>query len=147
MLDKRSRLGNDTGDQLRFKTGEIVNVFAKGTVSIQGKNQARVRELLEVDEAGTHGASVLREAPVTDEPQGVASTGRARTWSSSSGCYSPSSAAPASPSSSSTQDQMERPSDVQGLIYLPFTDSVDETKVVLAKEMDRQRLHVEVAKL
>lgn len=33
-------------------------------------------------------------------------------------------------------DQMERPSDVQGLIYLPVTDSVDETKVLLAKEMD-----------
>jgi predicted nucleotide-binding protein len=42
---------------------------------------------------------------------------------------------------------MERPSDVQGLIYLPFTDSVDETKVLLAKEMNKQGIRVEVARL
>ena len=29
----------------------------------------------------------------------------------------------------------------------PFTDSVDETKVLLAKEMDQQGIHIEVAKL
>lgn len=45
------------------------------------------------------------------------------------------------------QDQMERPSDVQGLIYLPFTDSIDETKVRLAKEMDKQGIRIDVAKL
>lgn len=33
---------------------------------------------------------------------------------------------------------MERPSDAQGRIYLPLTDSVDKTKVLLAKEMDEQ---------
>ena len=37
-----------------------------------------------------------------------------------------------------TSVEMERPSDVQGLIYLPFTDSIDETKVLLAMEMDKQ---------
>jgi hypothetical protein len=44
------------------------------------------------------------------------------------------------------QDQMERPSDVQGLIYLPFTDSVDETKVLLAKEMDKQGIRASASR-
>jgi predicted nucleotide-binding protein len=42
---------------------------------------------------------------------------------------------------------MERPSDIQGLIYLPFTDDVAETKVQLAKEMEKQGIRIAVAKL
>jgi predicted nucleotide-binding protein len=30
---------------------------------------------------------------------------------------------------------MERPSDIQGLLYLPFKDDVAEVKFTLAKEM------------
>ena len=45
------------------------------------------------------------------------------------------------------QEKMERPSDIQGLIYLPFTDDVAETRVQLAKEMGKQGLTIEVARL
>jgi predicted nucleotide-binding protein len=45
------------------------------------------------------------------------------------------------------QESMERPSDIQGLIYLPFIDDVAEAKVQLAKEMERQGLKIMVSKL
>jgi predicted nucleotide-binding protein len=45
------------------------------------------------------------------------------------------------------QERMERPSDLQGLIYLPFTDDVKEVGVLLAKEMTKQGLAIDVAKL
>lgn len=45
------------------------------------------------------------------------------------------------------QDKMERPSDIQGLIYIPFKDDVQEAKVVLAKEMDAQGLSIDLARL
>jgi len=42
---------------------------------------------------------------------------------------------------------MERPSDIQGLIYIPFTDSVKEVSVPLAKEMQKQGFDIDVSKL
>lgn len=45
------------------------------------------------------------------------------------------------------QEQMERPSDIHGLIYLPFTDDVEEVKVLLAKEMQKQDIEIRVSKL
>jgi len=39
--------------------------------------------------------------------------------------------------------RMERPSDIQGLIYFPFTDSVEEVKLLLAKEMNGQGLKID----
>jgi predicted nucleotide-binding protein len=45
------------------------------------------------------------------------------------------------------QDQMERPSDIQGLIYLPFVSDVDEAKVTLAKEMVRQGIQIDLHRL
>ncbi|CAM1379425.1 TIR domain-containing protein [Fretibacterium fastidiosum] len=46
MLEEQKRLTNGTGDQLRFKTGEIVNIFNKGTFSVQGKNKPRIEKIL-----------------------------------------------------------------------------------------------------
>ena len=45
------------------------------------------------------------------------------------------------------QERTERPSDIHGLIYLPFTDDVAETKVQLAKEMGKQGIQIDLAKL
>jgi len=45
------------------------------------------------------------------------------------------------------QQETERPSDIQGLIYFPFNDNVEETKVYLAKEMSRQGLRITVKNL
>lgn len=33
---------------------------------------------------------------------------------------------------------MEKPSDIDGLIYIPYTDNVDDAKVQLAKELNKQ---------
>jgi predicted nucleotide-binding protein len=43
--------------------------------------------------------------------------------------------------------EMERPSDIQGLIYFPFIDSVDEVKLGLAKEMNSQGLRIDLNRL
>jgi predicted nucleotide-binding protein len=39
---------------------------------------------------------------------------------------------------------MERPSDIQGLLYIPFKDSVEEAKVTLAKEMTAQGISIDM---
>lgn len=46
------------------------------------------------------------------------------------------------------QANMERPSDIQGLIYIPFKDDLQrEAGTILAKEMAAQGYHIDVAKL
>lgn len=45
------------------------------------------------------------------------------------------------------QDKMERPSDIQGLIYIPFKDSVTDGAVLLAKEMSAQGYDIDIKKL
>jgi predicted nucleotide-binding protein len=42
---------------------------------------------------------------------------------------------------------MERPSDVQGLIYIPFKDRVEEVSLPLAKEMNAQELSIDLGRL
>ena len=45
------------------------------------------------------------------------------------------------------QDRMERPSDIQGLIYIPFRDDLKDAGVLLAKEMVAQGYQIDVWKL
>lgn len=45
------------------------------------------------------------------------------------------------------QDRMERPSDIQGLIYIPFKDDVKDAGVLLAKEMAAQGYHINIRNL
>jgi len=45
------------------------------------------------------------------------------------------------------QENMERPSDIQGLIYIPFKDSITHGAVLLAKEMAAQGYKIDVGKL
>jgi predicted nucleotide-binding protein len=46
------------------------------------------------------------------------------------------------------QDKMERPSDIQGLIYIPFVENLEkEAGVLLAKEMHAQGYDIPIAKL
>lgn len=46
------------------------------------------------------------------------------------------------------QENMERPSDIQGLIYIPFKDNIEkDAGVLLAKEMDAQGYKITVSKL
>lgn len=37
---------------------------------------------------------------------------------------------------------MEKPSDIAGLLYIPYTDNVDDAKLLLAKELNKQKLHI-----
>ena len=39
---------------------------------------------------------------------------------------------------------MERPLDIQGLLYIPFKDNVEETKVTLAKKMTAQGISIDM---
>lgn len=45
------------------------------------------------------------------------------------------------------QENMERPSDIQGLIYIPFKDSVTDGAVLLAKEMAAQGYKIDIGRL
>lgn len=45
------------------------------------------------------------------------------------------------------ETDFERPSDINGLIYIPFKDNVEEAKVSLAKEMKSHNYQIEIANL
>lgn len=47
----------------------------------------------------------------------------------------------------SQAENMESPSDIQGLIYIPFKDNVEEAKLSLAKEMRSNGYDIDIAKL
>ncbi len=47
----------------------------------------------------------------------------------------------------SQAEEMEKPSDIEGLIYIPFKENVEETKVSLAKEMQRNGYKLDIEKL
>ena len=44
-------------------------------------------------------------------------------------------------------ENMEKPSDIHGLIYIPFTDNVEETTVSLVKEMNKNGYYIDISKL
>src|SRR5438046_2725985 len=62
-VKSEKRLGNDTGIQLRLTNGAIVNVFDKGTFSVQGTNSGEVEKAL--------GAPPVASAPATSRPTRV----------------------------------------------------------------------------
>lgn len=213
-LKGRDRLPNETGWQLRFKSGEIINVFDNGTISVQGKNQEAVERLLDLEQRETipvdvsggspsrqvfvvygHDASaktqleaMLRrwdlEPLILDQlpSEGQTIIEKLEKYTSGDVRFAVVLATPDDegyPRSKvderqfrarqnvilelglllaklgrsrvailvKGQEQMERPSDIQGLIYIPFTDNVEEAKVILAKEMEKQGLSIAVAKL
>jgi predicted nucleotide-binding protein len=45
------------------------------------------------------------------------------------------------------QFKMERPSDIQGLIYIPFKDDVKECALTLAKEMVAKGYNINISDL
>lgn len=47
----------------------------------------------------------------------------------------------------SQAEAMEKPSDIDGLIYIPFKDNVEETKLSLAREMQNNGYSLDIAKL
>lgn len=213
ILKDKKRNGNDTGYQLRFTKGEIVNVFDNGTVTPQGKYQGLIREMLGIDsghppaapaqpkasrkvfvvyghdaQAKTQLEAMLRRwdldplildqlpsegqtvieklekytqadvgfAVVLATPDDEGNTiGKADEKQSRArqnvvlelGLLLSKLGRPKVAILLKNQEKMERPSDIQGLIYLPFTDDVAETKVQLAKEMEKQGIPIAMAKL
>lgn len=47
----------------------------------------------------------------------------------------------------SQAEEMEKPSDIDGLIYIPFTNNVEEANVSLAKELQRNGYEIDITKL
>lgn len=45
------------------------------------------------------------------------------------------------------QENMERPSDIQGLIYIPFKESVSESALQLAKEIDAKGIPIDLRRV
>ena len=210
-LKSRKRLSNDSGDQLRFASGEIVNVFDNGTLQVQGKNRDRVREILGadvvqkvegtltasrnvfvvyghdenaktqleamlrrwdldpliLDQLPSEGQTVIeklekytgadvRFAVVLATPddegyrRGKEDERRFRARQNvilELGLLLAKLGRPRVAILLKDQEHTERPSDLQGLIYIPFSDSVEEGKVLLAKEMEKQGLKIAVSKL
>lgn len=211
VLKGKKRNGNDSGYQLRFTTGEILNVFDNGTITPQGKNQDRIRTILGTaqvaEAAGTTAPSrkvfvvyghdsqartqleamlrrwdldplILDQLPsegqtvieklekytqkdvsfavvlATPDDEGNAAGKHDEKKSRAKqnvvlelGLLLSKLGRPRVAILLKGQEKMERPSDIQGLIYLPLTDDVAETKVQLAKEMEKQGLKIAVAKL
>lgn len=211
ILESRSRLPSGLGYQLRFKEGEIVNVFDKGSVSFQGKNQDRVRKILGVEQGARSAGLSLASRKVFviyghDTPAKAELEAILRRWhleplildqlpsegqtiieklEKYTGDDVKFAVALATPDDEGfpsgkpgekrfrarqnvvlelglllgklgrsrvailikTPEVTEHPSDIQGLIYIPFSDSVESAKVTLAKEMAKQGLPVEVSQL
>lgn len=215
VIVKAERLPTGAGDQLRCKTGEIVNVFDTGSVLVQGKNRDRTYDLLGLGGAspksgGNTTTAVSRKVFVVYGHDSAAKTqleAMLRRWDLDplildqlpsegqtlieklekyAGSENVSFAVIlATPDDEGypcgredekkfrarqnvvmelglllgklgrprvaillkNQETMERPSDIQGLIYLPFTDNVEDTKLVLAKEMTKQGLKIDLSRV
>ena len=46
-----------------------------------------------------------------------------------------------------TKEELERPSDINGLIYIPFKENIEEVGLSLAKEMSKHEYHLDIPKL
>lgn len=209
-VKEESRLGNDTGTQLRLQSGQIVNIFDKGSFNVQGKNPGDVKAVLDGAVTHTSGTSNggSRKAFVVYGHDTTAKTeleAMLRRWNieplildqlPSGGmtiiekleqyqdnvAFGVVLATPDDEGHRAGQaaekayrarqnvvlelgmllsrlgrsrvailirnpDTMERPSDIQGLIYVPFKDSVNETALPLAKEMNSQGIAIDLGKL
>ncbi len=208
-----SRLGNDTGDQLRLKCGAVVNLYDKGTVQVQGKNRDGIQELLSegsvpygtprakggvrrkvfvvyghdatsrtqleamlrrwelepliLDQLPTEGQTVIEklESAMEDAEFGVVlatpddeghranrpdeKTFRARqNVVLELGMLLMKLGRQNVAILLKTQENMERPSDIQGLIYIPYRDDIaKEAGVTLAKTMVERGYKIDIKRL
>jgi predicted nucleotide-binding protein len=214
-----SRLGNNTGVQLRLVNDAIVNVFDKGTFNVQGKNTEEVQAALGVTTTGsTAGAAIATPAAHAslkkkvfvvyghDQVARDQLEAMLRRWgleplildqlptegqtvieklesAMKEVDFGVVLATPDDEGHRSghvdekafrarqnvvlemgmllaklgrenvaillkTQEKMERPSDITGLIYIPFSDNIaKEAGVSLAKAMDSRGYKIDIAKL
>ncbi|SHF02784.1 Predicted nucleotide-binding protein containing TIR-like domain [Desulfacinum infernum DSM 9756] len=208
-IRQENRLPNNTGYQLRLTSGQVVNVYDKGTFNVQGKDPDRIKNILEkaytdaieiqqhgnhvfvvyghdqnarteldallrrwgleplfLDELPSEGQTIIEKLEkytsqvffavvlATPDDEGyraghqdekkyrtrqnvvlelgmlLAVLGRKRVAILIK-----------------DPESMERPSDIQGLIYIPFKDSVNDARIQLAKELNAQGYHIDVSRL
>jgi predicted nucleotide-binding protein len=210
-VSSESRLNNDTGWQLKLTSGQIVNVFDKGTVHVQGRDPGPVQELFTPGPSASgiaRGGQISRRVFVVyghDETSRTQLEAMLRRWDieplildqlASEGMtlieklehyqsvvtFAVILATPDDEGHRANQpsekafrarqnvvlelgmmlallgrskvailikspDKMERPSDIQGLIYIPYKDHVSEIALPLAKEMNAQGLNIDLGKL
>ena len=215
-IQEQKRLGNNAGDQLRLVSGQIVNIYDKGTYSVQGKNPDSIKELLDRElQKGIAGSGTQKQKneqsrvvfvvyghdrQARDELEamlrrweleplfldqlpsegmtliekleavaGQVSFGVVLATPDDEGHRA---GHPDEKMYRARQnvvlelgmllsllgrskvailiknpDEMERPSDIQGLIYLPFKERVEEVKLQLAQEMNAQGLTIDLGRL
>ena len=205
-IEEKARLGNDTGWRLKLTTGQVVNVYDKGTYNVQGKRPAEIKAILASGGSDGRGRKVfvvyghdeqsltqldamlrrwqLEPLILGQLPSGgqtiieklehyqkdvafgvVLATpddeGHPRGRPDERACRvrqnvvlelgmllaSPSLGRPRVAILMKNQDGMERPSDIQGLIYIPFRDDVAEAGTLLAKELNAQGVPIDVNRL
>lgn len=209
-IKSEKRLGNNTGSQLKLSKGAIVNIYDKGTLSVQGKYQKEVKAILaSSDIKETTQLEVGNEVFIVyghDETAKAQLEAMIRRWDleplildqlPSEGQtvieklekytdrvkFAVVLATPDDEGHKANrpdekayrarqnvvlelgmllkqlerksvaillkqQENMERPSDIQGLIYIPFKDDLQkEAGPLLAKEMAAQGYNIDIKKL
>jgi predicted nucleotide-binding protein len=212
-----ARLKNETGWQLRLKGGQVVNIYDKGTVVVQGKDTQAVKDLLGVqttpssndgsegikagnagnrnifvvyghheqaknkletmlrrwglnplilDQLPSGGQTIIEKLEslrgeanfavvlATPDDQGHRAGHndekkfRARqNVVLELGMMLSTLGRPRVAILLKDQKNMERPSDIDGLIYIPFEDDVEETKLLLAKEINQIGIKIDLSNL
>src|SRR5688500_12109898 len=66
-VTNKSRTTDNFADRLECASGEIINVYDSGKVTVQGKNQDRLREILRLD----HANHEVVPAPASEESRRV----------------------------------------------------------------------------
>ena len=172
---EEKRTGNNLGTLLRLSNGCIVNCWDKGTTNCQGKNATEVEKILTntvgtipliLDQLISSGQTIIEKLeeytqkanfgivlatpddigyPKNDDTQKryrvrqnvvlelgmlLSRIGRDKVAILLS-----------------QAEDMERPSDIDGLLYIPFKDNVEEAKLSLAKEMQNNGYNLDIAKL
>lgn len=210
-IKEEKRLGNNTGNQIKLTTGEIINIYDKGTLQFQGKENISLQKLLAekeiasststetennrsvfvvyghdekakteleamlrrweinpifLDQLPSEGQTIIEKlekyraqvsfAVVLATPDDVGYKTEhedEKAFRARQNVVLETGMMLALLGRSKVaillkdQEKMERPSDIQGLIYIPFKDRVEDGKLLLAKELNAQGISIDVDKI
>lgn len=210
-ITSETRLANNTGVQIRVKSGQIVNIYDKGTYSIQGKNPSDMQKIFDptasapisavngnatrqvfvvyghdqnarneleamlrrwqiepliLDQLPSEGMTIIEklehyqqdvkfavvlstpddEGYRTGHPDEKALRARQNVVLELGMMLNKLGRSRVA-ILLKDQEKMERPSDIQGLIYIPFKDNINEAGLTLAKEMNAQGLSIDLGRI
>ena len=164
-IENEARTGNNLGTVLKLTNGCIINCWDKGTVNCQGKNVDEINKLLignfaspsstiieklEEFTAQVNFGIVLATPDDVGYPKGDESQKRYRARQNvvlELGMLLSRIGREKVAILLSQTEEMEKPSDIDGLIYIPFKDDVEEVKLSLAKEMQNNGYVLDISKL